>query len=148
RASITIATQGATYSGASRPDWYSAKDLHALFAHVVPETASVADVVQDVFGLVRDDERQARDLGPNEIQTLLAELCQQSEPLIDIGYIGPCLELGKHYARTTGDNAIKDASVPYGIECWAICERADRGEGAADIELWINRSPSLADIVG
>jgi hypothetical protein len=74
RASIGIAKNGHSYAGASRPEWYSPKALHALFAHVVPETATVAEVVREVFDLDHDDRRMARDLGPTDIEALHAEL--------------------------------------------------------------------------
>ena len=145
--SIAIGNAGRSYIGPSRPEWYGPKGLHALFAHVVPETAVVTDVLRDVFGLDQYDRRAARDLAPSDIAALHVELCRSAGPSIDIGYIGPNEILGRHHARVTGTASIEGAAVPYCIECWASCVRVEaRGDGEACLDLLINRSPSLAQL--
>ena len=44
---------------------------------------------------------------------------------------------------------IEGALIPFCIESSAVCARAEgRRDGAANIDLWINCSPSLASIIG
>jgi hypothetical protein len=117
--SIAVARNGTAYAGPSRPSWYGPKALRQLFAHVVPETATVADVLREVFGIDRDDRRAARDLGQADIDALHKELINATEAPVDIGCIGPCDQFGDHYARIVGTAAIEGAQIPYSIECWA-----------------------------
>ena len=148
-ASIAVAQTGTVYAGSSQPRWYGPKALRQLFAHVVPETATVADVLRQVFDIDRDDRRVARALEQADIEALHEELHSAAEEPVDIGCIGPRNRLGDHYAHAVGEAAIEGALIPFSVECWASCSRAEgRGDGDAQIELWLNRSPSLAEIVG
>ena len=149
RESIAVAQNGTVYAGSSQPRWYGSKALRQLFVHVVPETATVADILRAAFGMDRDDRRVARDLDQADIEALHEELRSATEPPVDIGCIGPCDWLGDHYAHAVGDAAIEGALIPFSVECWASCIRAEgRGDGDADVNLWLNRSPSLARIYG
>ena len=77
RDSIAIARNGNVYIGLSRPSWYGPKALRQLFAHVVPETATAADVLREVFGIDRNDLRLARDLVQTDVDALHEELTAQ-----------------------------------------------------------------------
>jgi hypothetical protein len=113
----------------------------------VPDTATVAEVLHDVFGLDHLDPRAAHDLSLGDVAALRTELCQPVRSSIDIGYIGPCACLDGHYARATGAASIEGATIPYCVECWASCTRAQVRDGRdARLSLLINRSPSLAQL--
>ncbi len=146
---ISIARSGKSYAGASSPHWYSDKALHRLFQCVDPETTTVSEVVADL-GFVLADDRRARDLGRDDTARVLAQL-QGSTPSVAagaLGYIGPNA-FGNVHAIKTGTAVIGGARIPFVIETWATCSRSEaRGQGKAEIALWLNRSPSFAEIAG
>ena len=141
---IAFARMGNVYCGASRPAWYSARDLQELFARVTPATTTVGAVIRDVFRLEHDDRRPAKALDHHEIETLHGRLraaCADDDA--DIGYIG---ELGgpEHYAWSTQITSIGDAKIPYCIEAWVECRRADNDEEVSgEVRLLVNRSPAI-----
>lgn len=148
RLAIAIAKHGHQYPGPSRPEWYGSGDLHKLFASVVPETATVGEVLREAFGLDHHDRRRARDLDRQAVAELHTQIKKQiAGTKIDIGGIGSEAGLGTHYAAVAGIALIEGAEIPYTVECWASCDRADRGNGFATIDhLLLNRSPSLAHL--
>jgi hypothetical protein len=145
---IGMAAQGQQYTGPSLPPWHSVDNLHRIFATVKPELTTVADVVREVFGIAKDDSRTARSLTRQDVVTLHAQLCRGAKwSDADIGHIGPYSGLGEHYACVRGSVHIDGADVPYCIECWVSCRRAERGDGDARVQLLLmNRSPSLSRI--
>jgi hypothetical protein len=146
---ISIARSGKFYAGASSPHWYSGKGLHRLFQCVEPETTTVRAVVADL-GFRFDDERRARDLTREDAAKVLAQLQSASSPLVaeSLGHLGPNA-FGNSYAIKTGVAAIGGAQIPFVIEAWAVCSRGEmRGQGKAEIALWLNRSPNFAEIAG
>ncbi|MGH7038444.1 MAG: hypothetical protein ACREE1_09950, partial [Stellaceae bacterium] len=78
-------------------------DLHKLLAAVMPATATVADVVREVFGLASDNRRIARDLDREAVAELHAQIKRGTATVeIDIGRIGPdasLLPMGRHPIR-------------------------------------------------
>jgi hypothetical protein len=72
---IAVAREGQQYAGPSLPRWYSADSLHRLLAVVTPENSTVADVVQEIFGLAEDDSRPARSLSRDDVAGLHRRLC-------------------------------------------------------------------------
>ncbi len=146
---ISIARSGKSYAGASSPHWYSDKALHRLFQCVDPETTTVTEVVADL-GFVLADDRRARDLSRDDTARVLTQL-QGSTPSVAaeaLGHIGPNA-FGNVHAIKTGTAVIGGARIPFVIETWAVCSRSDeRGQGRAEIALWLNRSPSFAEIAG
>ena len=146
---ISIARSGKFYAGASSPHWYSGKGLHRLFQCVEPETTTVRAVVADL-GFRFDDERRARDLTRDDAAKVLAQLQSASSPPVaeSLGHLGPNA-FGNSYAIKTGVAAIGGAQIPFVIEAWAVCSRGEmRGQGKAEIALWLNRSPNFAEIAG
>ena len=144
---IAIARQGQHYTGPSLPNWHGVDSLHRLLGTVTPESATVADVVDEVFGVVVGDSRPARSLSRDDLAELHHQLCQSPGSNPDIGYIGPVADLGAHYACVKGSARIEGADTPYCIECWASCSPAERGNGKAFVEwLLLNRTPSIPRI--
>jgi hypothetical protein len=125
---IHLAEHGSVYDGPSLPSWYSAEDLRILLA-AVPETATVADFIRDVFAYESDDERGAWSLGVSDVERLHVQLLKQQaeEPDIEIGALGRGA-FGGHYAVATGEAEIRGALIPYTVEVWASCEKAERHE--------------------
>jgi len=149
RAAINIARLGKSYDGPSAPHWYSDKGLHRLFQCVKPETTTVRAVVADL-GFILDDDRRARDLSRDDAAKVLAHLQSATPPVAAelLGYIGPNA-FGNSYAIKTGVATIGGAHIPFVIEAWAKCSRSEeRGQGEAEIALWVNRSPNFAEIAG
>jgi DNA topoisomerase 6 subunit A-like protein len=65
-----------------------------------------------------------------------------------LGHIGPNA-FDNSYAIKTGVAAIGGAQIPFVIEAWAVCSRGEaRGQGEAEVTLWLNRSPNFAEIAG
>jgi hypothetical protein len=51
------------------------------------------------------------------------------------------------YAYHAGFTPERGAEIPFVVECWAHCERAEgRNNGSAEIQLFLNRTPSAATI--
>jgi hypothetical protein len=67
RLSIAIGKEGRFYTGPSRPEWFGPRGLHALFVYVVPDAATVAEVMHDVFGLDHTDPCAADDLSLGDV---------------------------------------------------------------------------------
>lgn len=146
---IGIARLGKSYDGASSPHWYSDKGLHRLLQCVEPDTTTVGAVVADL-GFVLDDDRHARDLSRDDAAEVLAHLQRAIPPVApaSLGYIGPDA-FADSYAIKTGVAAIGGARIPFVIEVWAVCCRSEeRGQGEAEIALFVNRSPNFAEIAG
>lgn len=141
------ANRGHIYSGPPRPEWHNAVDLGQLFRNVSQDTATVADVLADVFAVASDDTRPARDLQTAEVKAIHTALVQRQQPPAEIGDIGPGLYEGCTYHRVSGTTTIEGRRIPYTVECWAECERAER-DGEVSIDLLLNRSPSLARLYG
>jgi hypothetical protein len=145
---VSVSRLGKSYGGASSPHWYSAKGLHRLFQCVELETTTVSEVVDDL-GFSLADDRRARDLSRDDVAKVLAQLQGGSPPVAAeaLGNIGPNAFGNAAYAVKTGVVAIDGAHIPFVIEAWAVCNRGEgRGQGKAEIGLWLNRSPNFAEI--
>jgi len=146
---ISIARSGKFCVGASSPHWYSDKGLHRLFQCVEPEATTVSEVVADI-GFVLDDDSRARDLSRDDAVKVLAQLRGATPPVAaeSLGCIGTNA-FGNSYAIKTGVAAIGGAQIPFVVEAWAVCSRGEaRGQGEAEVALWLNRSPNFAEIAG
>jgi hypothetical protein len=146
---ISIARSGKIYSGASSPHWFSVKDLHRLFQCVERATTTVGEVVADL-GFSLFDDRRARDLSRDEVAEVLTQLQREIPPVSAeaLGYIGPNA-FASSYAIKAGMASLSGANIPFVIEAWAVCNHGEgRGENKAEIALWLNRSPSFAEIAG
>ena len=146
---IEVAQQGQHYAGPSLPQWYSIDSLHRLFGFA-PEIATVADVVQKIFGLPEDDNRPARSLSRDDVAGLHRRLCDAADTAPDIGHIGAGADLGEHYACIKGMTHIEGAEIPFCVEVWALCRASEeRGDGHAWFDyLLLNRTPSVIGISG
>jgi hypothetical protein len=118
--------------------------LRQLFGFVTPQTATVADTLIDVFGIESANVGLARSLSARDVEQLHAALLQRNQPAAQIGFIGNVYR--GQYHRIAGTAAINGAKIPYTVECWADCQRAERNRGSARIELLVNRSPSLGKL--
>jgi hypothetical protein len=150
RASIAAAKCGKAYGGPSSPWWYGAKDLQRLFERVTPADTTVRAVCRSL-GLDLDDDRAARDLGPDDAAAVLERLRACAKPVAPerLGFIGEQYRPEwPGYARATGTMTTQaGARIPFIVEAWATCARsAQKGQGTADIELLINRSMTVATI--
>jgi hypothetical protein len=141
---IVIAGHGQASSGPSRPEWYGTDDMRALFGAVMSETAAVGHVVSQIFGITIADDRPVRGLTASDVQRLHTALLSRRQPAVALGYIGANVFDGYQYHRVTDTATINGATIPFVVECWAFARRAEQGDGAAAIQLWVNRSPSLA----
>jgi hypothetical protein len=148
---IDLAYFGSSYAGPSSPHWYAPADLHGLLLRVVPEDATVADVV-GTLGFDLDDSRRARDLTKAEAAQVLDRLRAVSEP-VPAGHLG---HLGRDAIERAGGYALKmdtvhlfGAALPYVVEAWAVARRSPRkGSGNIEVSLYINRTPTLARLTG
>lgn len=116
-----------------------------MFTHVKPPETTVARFCQDVFDLAIEDDRVAASLSADEVwqlhQWLIAQTDKRRVPSIG------CIDdiLAGHYAKVTAMAHIGGAWVPYCVEAWADCERAERGYDTDNtVTLLLNRSPSVA----
>ena len=75
---VAIAREGQHYTGPSLPNWHGVRGLQQLLHTVMPESTTVADVVNEVFGLVVDDSRPARSLSRDDLAELHHQLCQSA----------------------------------------------------------------------
>jgi hypothetical protein len=144
---LIVAHSGVRYAGPSQPAWYSVDDLRVLFARVTPATTTVGHIVRDVFALKIEDDRVAADLTTDNVATLHRELRDMSagRRVASIGCIGN--DAGEYYDRVDGVARIGGAEVPFCVECWAACQRAERRDNTRHrVELLLNRSPSLASL--
>jgi hypothetical protein len=144
---IDVAGFGKKYAGSSSPHWYSGKDLQRLFQHVMPDTATVGDVVRDL-GFALEDDRPARSLSQTDAAQVLGALQERTSPVPPeaLGFVGDIFD-NNSYARKTGVAMISGARIPFVVEVWAGCTRVETINDTDVItELWLNRSPSLAKI--
>jgi hypothetical protein len=59
-----------------------------------------------------------------------------------VGYIGNWCD--RHYARVISTVMIGGADIPFCVEVWTSCERADKEDFTSGlVDLLINRSPAL-----
>jgi hypothetical protein len=150
--SIRIGQQGQHYGGPSQPSWYSLASLQSLFANVVPESTSVGEVVRDIFGIKHADPRLARELTRAEVSALhdrlLAAATLSEEPLDHIGRIGEVFGVyDAWYGESSGVANIDGAMLPYCVEAWASCRKAEQGDQAQDdVQLLVNRSVMISNL--
>ena len=145
---LIVAGSGTHYTGPSQPEWYGPEDLRELFARVTPATTTVADIVHDVFDLTIDDDRMAGALSADAVTALHRDLCDRAarRRVMPIGCIGN--DADEHYHRIDDVARIGDARIPFCVEAWATCQRADRGDSNDwhAVELLLNRSPSVTPL--
>ena len=149
RNAIAIASYGKGYDGPSSPWWYSSRDLHLLMQQVTPDNTTVGRLCRELGFDVQDD-RIARTLSREDAAVILAQLRKDNRPVDpkDLGSIGPELFRLRCYACHNGTAHIGGADIPYVVEAWADCHRSQqRGEGTVNVDLYLNRTPSLANIL-
>jgi hypothetical protein len=145
--SLTVAPRGKQYSGPSRPSWYNVDDLRELLARVTPDTATVDNVLRDVFAVDVDDQRIATKLSPGDVSELYWELrrISTSRRVEVIGYIGNSKD--EPYGRVDGIARIGIAEIPYCVESWANCDHAGKSaDTSGTVHLLLNRSPTIAPL--
>lgn len=150
RDAINIASHCGGYRGPSSPWWYSPHDLHILMQEVSPSDTTVAQLCLNL-GLVLEDDRIARELSRNEAQAVLDLLRQGTKPVPpkELGAIGPSLFDDTCYACRFGDVYVRSVRIPCIVEAWASCTRSEkRGDGSVGVRLLLNRTPSVARIMG
>ena len=147
---IAIASHGENYRGPSSPWWYSPRDLHQLMLQVAPCDTTVARLCREL-GFTLDDDRAARQLNRGEATAVLDRLRQGTKPIDPklLGTIGPAAYGPSNcYACHVGTARMRGAELPFVVEAWAECERPERrGQGAATLQLLLNRTPSAATIL-
>jgi Histidine kinase-, DNA gyrase B-, and HSP90-like ATPase len=144
RIALSVARHGRTYAGPSSPHWCGPRDLLRLFNHVTPRDATVADVCRDL-GFVIADERLARRLNLDDATDVLTRLQADhlSIPPSKLGFLGPDA-FRACYRRCEADATIVGARIPFVVEAWASCHRAERGAGDVRISLPLNRTPAIS----
>jgi hypothetical protein len=148
RDAIAIAIHGKEYRGPSSPWWYSPRDLHLLMQQVTPANTTVAHLCREL-GFTVDDDRVAHDLNRDEAAAVLGRLRQSEEPVSakQLGAIGPAAYGSYSYAHGEGFTRERGSQIPFVVEVWASCERAEkRGDGSVSLQLLLNRTPSAATI--
>jgi hypothetical protein len=96
---------------------------------------------------VRQDTRLAKHLDVPATAELLAGLRRRTQRVWpeNLGKIGP--EAFKNYFHDRAFGLTRGAvEIPYVVEAWAACRRAERGSGSADVLLIPNRTVSAANI--
>jgi hypothetical protein len=144
---VRIANRGRLYKGKSSPYWYSAKDLRKLFQFVATPNTTVGAIAADL-GVEIDDDRCAKILSEEDSAFLLAVLkgkAQQVYPEL-IGRIGESAFPETHYGRKVGFVKFGGAELPFAVEAWVSCRPTERSYSRAEVDLYINRSPSIASI--
>jgi hypothetical protein len=144
RIALSVARHGRSYAGPSSPHWYGPRDLLRLFSHVTPPDATVADVCRDLGFIVADD-RIARTLSLSDATEVLNKLQDDYQPVPanQLGFIGPDA-YDACYCRREGNAAISGAKIPFTVEAWAECSRAERGSGDAHVFLLLNRTSAIS----
>jgi hypothetical protein len=150
RTAIALANHGKPYTGPSSPWWYSPRDLHFLMAQVSPADTTVARLCLEL-GFKLADDRLARTLSREDAAAILERLREGTKPVQPerLGPLGPGVYDGRCYAKAAGFTNERGAAIPFVAEAWAECSPSERrGDGSADVDLFLNRTPSLATILG
>jgi hypothetical protein len=150
RTAIALANHGKPYTGPSSPWWYSPRDFHHLMAQVQPADTTVARLCLEL-GFKLADDRPARTLSREDAAAILERLREGTKPVQPerLGPIGPDVYDGRCYAKAIGNTHERDAAIPFIAEAWAECRPSEkRGAGSARVMLFLNRTPSLATIIG
>jgi hypothetical protein len=134
------------YDGPTSPHWYSPADLRRLMQQA-PEGTTVANVASWFAIDRRQDTRLAKCLDLDATTELLAVMRRRTQPVwgMNMGKIGP--EAFKGYSHDRASGQTRGAvEIPYSVEAWAVCGRAERGSGRAEVKLILNRTVSAARI--
>jgi hypothetical protein len=110
RNTIILASWGETYRGLSQPRWYGAAGLCRTF-RAAPQTATVSDIVADLFDTGIDDQRLARSL--SEDAAAAGELLSQLDTgrSLKVGFIGEGAFHDRTYHRVVGDANIEGSNM-------------------------------------
>ena len=116
-----------------------------------PPDTTVAAIVADVFAIAVHDPSRGEGIVAGRGRGACFKTCATvAGPAPALGYVGDVVEWG-YYARADGaalgaasPGTQLAAEVPFVVECWANCWRADRGDDTAGdvVELLLNRSPT------
>jgi len=154
-----VAGCGQTYQGRSSPFWYDAAQFHELLlaCGAQPVRNLIAQLdgctggkAGEIIAAARLDRMRCAELSRKQATTLLQEARGAARPVSPdrIGVIGRDAFDDYHYAKEQGAVALggsqPQAEIPVVIEAWArkIPDRKDRGK--LDIDILINRTPSVA----
>ncbi len=151
RNAIALATYGKPYTGPSSPWWYSPRDLHLLMAQVSPADTTVRRLCLEL-GFKLADDRPARSIGREDAAAILERLREGTKPVPSkrLGPVGHAVyeDDGRCYARAIGYKPKRGAQIPFVVEACAKCSQAEK-RGAANVRvLLLNRTPSVANILG
>lgn len=150
RRAVAIGQSGKRYAGHTSPWWYGAADILRLMRHVTPVASTVRDLCHRVFDYDMEDDRRASEIGAVDAAAILKLLRAAVKPVgpADLGEIGreafafdrPGYAICHRVAEFSSG-----ARIPCVAEVWVGCERSpERGRGESNIELFLNRTPSLA----